>query len=402
MEYQPDAGSQELAIFRKLLYESRSVPCWTYRDNGELLYTNCSENTAHTFFQLSGCLDYALSHFRSMDTPLVLGAQLGVLWGAAVEQKEDGFQFHVIGPCLSGQVSTNIIEETAYSMIDNIRWRRGFISFFQRLSTVPMLVFQEYLLMLHYCIRAERLQNSDIHLQSSNIQVSAADRPKNDRYQTYMAEKALLYCVREGDLNYKESLARAGSISSGIRVTTKNPLNQAILSVSGFVTLCTRAAIEGGLSPDTAYSVGDSYIQSLMGCKSITEIGAISSMMYEDFIQRVHKERFNADRSRAIRDCMEYIELHPEEELSIQSLASRFGYTDYYLSHKFRKEVGESLNSYINYVRIERAKLLLETTNQSISDIALSLRYCSSNYFSDTFRKIVGISPIRYRKEKQQ
>ena len=59
-----------------------------------------------------------------------------------------------------------------------------------------------------------------------------------------------------------------------------------------------------------------------------------------------------------------------------------------------------SINEYIDCVRIERAKILLETTQESVADIATALHYCSSSYFSDTFRRITGKLPTEYRKGK--
>lgn len=402
MEPSSENAPQELALFRKFLNLNRKISSWIYYENGDLLSTDNTDLTAHRLFQHTGCLDYAVAHFRVETVPVMLGSQLGLFWGAVREQAQTGSRIHVIGPCLSSEVSPNVMKEFVNSVVEDMALRKDFEALFQSLSVVPLVMFQEYLLMLNCCIRGEELSVSDIHLQNGDVPPPGTDHPKNDRYQIYMAEKALLYYVREGNLNYKESFSRAGVLSNGIRVTTRNPVDQARISVSGFITLCTRAAIEGGLSPDTAYSVGDSYIQSLMGCKSVTEVGAISTMMYEDFVQRVRKEKKNAHLSITVRDCAEYIQNHPDEDLSLEKLANRFGYTDYYLSHKFKKEMGESLNSYMNRIRVERAMLLLETTDQSISDIALNLHFCSSSYFSDTFKGVTGQSPLYYRREKQK
>lgn len=216
-----------------------------------------------------------------------------------------------------------------------------------------------------------------------------------------MSERALLHCVREGDLNYQAALSKAASLSSGVRIQTRQPVNQAIISGASFISLCTRAAIEGGLSPDTAYTIGDGYIQSLISCRTVSEVGAVNHAMYEVFIRRVHRMLEGAPLSAQIRSCREYIEMHPEEELTLSQLAARAGYTDYHLSKKFKTETGESINDYINRVRIERAKILLETTKMPISEIAMQLHYCSPTYFGTRFREIAGMLPSAYRKEKQ-
>lgn len=71
-------------------------------------------------------------------------------------------------------------------------------------------------------------------------------------------------------------------------------------------------------------------------------------------------------------------------------------------ARKFKKEMHMSIHEYTDCVRIERAKMLLETTQESVADIAAALHYCSSTYFSDAFRHITGKLPMQYRKETQR
>jgi hypothetical protein len=60
---------------------------------------------------------------------------------------------------------------------------------------------------------------------------------------------------------------------------SSEPLRQAKTSVIVFISLCVRAAIEGGLMPEVAYSVGDSYIQSVENAQKPSEMVAISKVM---------------------------------------------------------------------------------------------------------------------------
>lgn len=217
-----------------------------------------------------------------------------------------------------------------------------------------------------------------------------------------MAERALLRNVREGDLNYQKALDRAGTLINGLRVHARDPVLHAILSASGFTTLCVRAAIEGGLSPENAYVVGDSYIQTLLGCKTVTDVRIVNHEMYDDFIRRVHKCRMNPNVSPQIQSCCDFIELHPEEPLPLRLLAERTGYTDYYLSRKFKRETGVHINDYIKFARIERAKILLTTTDLSVLKIAEQLQFCSGSYFAEVFQAVAGMSPQQWRAQNKR
>lgn len=212
----------------------------------------------------------------------------------------------------------------------------------------------------------------------------------------------LLRAVREGDINYKRIMNQANNVSSGIPVISKDSLRQAKTSVIVFTSLCARAAIEGGLSPDQAYSLGDSYIQQAEDGTDIGELAAVSNAMYDDFIRRVHRCRTNPNVSRQIQECCNYIEMHVEDDLEIETLARRVGYAEYYLTKKFKEEMHVSLNNYIKFVRVERAKLLLTTTDLSVQEIADRLGFCSRSYMGKTFREVAGCSPMDYRREHRR
>lgn len=169
-----------------------------------------------------------------------------------------------------------------------------------------------------------------------------------------------------------------------------------------FISLCVRAAIEGGLSPDTAYTLGDSYIQSILNCKTVSDAMVIGHNMYEDFILRVHKYKMQPHISQTIQSCCDYIRLHIEEELSIKELAVLYGYTDYYFSRKFKNETGMSLNDYLKQEKIRHAQMLLKTTSLSVQEISEKLHFCSRTYFTDTFRSVTGMSPLAYREKHKR
>ena len=75
------------------------------------------------------------------------------------------------------------------------------------------------------------------------------------------------------------------------------------------------------------------------------------------------------------------------------------GYTEYYLTNKFKKETGQSINSYIRFVKVERAKVLLTSTDTPVKEIAESLAFNTVNYFIQSFRETTGYSPAQYRKK---
>ena len=121
--------------------------------------------------------------------------------------------------------------------------------------------------------------------------------------------------------------------------------------------------------------------------------------MYHDFIYRVHHLHVNPDYSHAIQKCCDYIELSLDRKIRTAELAALVGYTEYYLTEKFKKETGQSVSSYIRYAKVERAKVLVESTELSVREIAEQLAFNTVNYFIQSFKAITGCSPAKYRKQ---
>ena len=131
------------------------------------------------------------------------------------------------------------------------------------------------------------------------------------------------------------------------------------------------------------------------------ELNALTLAMYHDFIYRVHQLHANPNYSHAVQKCCDYIELSLNRKIRTADLAALVGYTEYYLTEKFKKETGQSVSSYIRYAKVERAKVLLSTTDLSIQEVSEHLAFSTVNYFIKSFRETVGYTPAQYRKKFQ-
>ena len=188
-------------------------------------------------------------------------------------------------------------------------------------------------------------------------------------------------------------------MSSGVQHNSKDSLRAAKNNSFVLLTLISRASIDGGVSPDIAYDLCDFFAQRIEDAASLTESFNIATEIPQIYFKKVCESKENNGVSSLIKNCCDYIGVHISEKLSINELAERAGYSEYYFSRKFKQEMGCTLTEYIMREKIERAKVLLSTTNMSIMDISIELSFNSRSYFSDTFQKNTGISPGEYRKQ---
>lgn len=382
---------------------------WEYGWDGHLVSSSSeNERILDILFCKSGIKDYMTAYGAEHTMPLILGSSLGNLWIAFFSPDAASFptiRYHVLGPLFVDYISGENLERRAdqYDTLP-LNWKPHFLRLVSRFPVVPWPVLTQYIIMLHYAITGERITAGDFAYQPC---ITVSDRPMYVRHtedtfnktHTWRTEQQLLACIREGNLHFHDILSKASTVSSGVGIDLGDSLRRSKDSSIVFTALCSRAAIDGGLSPQSAYAVQNQYTLALETAGSISEIAAVNHQMYEDYITRVHKLQALPYLSPQIRSCCDYIELHIQEDISIETLAKNVGYTDYYLSRKFKSETGSGIQAYIRSQRMLLAKNLLVSTDLSVQEISEQLHFCSRSYFADTFHKCIGISPTEYREK---
>lgn len=376
---------------------------WEYDTEMNLLHTSCQELEFDQLFSLLGGKRYALECASGCHTPLVFWHSIGLIWIIGYCYDADFFQsIHVIGPLNSAENMMSHTSDIFHSIPLSASLKNHLKNLCDNLPTMSILSIFPYTQMLHKALTGQNLARNQIRLQQDDMPyIAPQTRHGSPDYELHFTRvQAVLQHIRDGSLNYQKDWDRMSAISTGIAVSTPNALERGRMSVVSFIALCQHAAIDGGMTPDMAYHLGNTYLESLLHCKTLGDIQTVNHAMYEDFILCVRKARARSNISRQIQICCDYIEINIEQELSIKELAAHIGYTDYYLARKFRKEIGISLSEYIHMVKIERAKYLLRNTTLDIQDISARLHYCSHSYFSDIFRKATSVTPKEYRQKK--
>lgn len=92
-----------------------------------------------------------------------------------------------------------------------------------------------------------------------------------------------------------------------------------------------------------------------------------------------------------------YLKSYYAEDITLDKLADLFCMSKYYLAHAFKKEYGQTIIEMLNVIRCKTARHLLQTSTFSISQIASNIGYNSSSYFSKTYKKIYGETPLQTR-----
>lgn len=220
------------------------------------------------------------------------------------------------------------------------------------------------------------------------------DGEKELYHHTYLEERKLLDSIRDGRvedaLKYSRNMdADLGKLSAKELSHWKNV---AIVAI----TLCTRAAIDGGVSASIAYRISDYYIQQSDGCNDIAQIIKYRDHAVEELTEQVQRKKARKTSSY-VEQCKDYVEKHYREKIYLSDIAGTLGLSETYLSRLFKKEAGVRLQDYIVQVRLERAANLLKYSEESISNIAEYVNFPSQSYMGKLFKEKYQLSPKKYR-----
>jgi len=178
---------------------------------------------------------------------------------------------------------------------------------------------------------------------------------------------------------------------------SENPLRNIRYHIIIAAAMIARSCIEGGMPHNTAYTLSDIYILRADVCEDEESLVDLLGEMQIDFASRMQTFKKDISLSFHIRRCVDYINHHLNRKLTVDELSAYIGLSNAYLSRLFLKETGCSISEYVHGAKISAAQNMLQYSQLSYSDIALSLGFSSQSAFITLFRKVTGFTPKKYR-----
>jgi two-component system, response regulator YesN len=215
----------------------------------------------------------------------------------------------------------------------------------------------------------------------------------------YNLEQQLLDAVRFGHEEAAiKTLKKINKLESA--TLANNTLRSKKNSMIAICTLFTRAIIKGGVYPEVAFNLSDTFIREIENISDLEELKKFEYTMLTQFIRTLKKESDIKNYSRVVNLAIDYIYENILQELTLEIIAQHARVNPSYLSYRFKNEVGVTITEFINKKRIEESKYFLLHTETSISDIALLFRFCNQSYYTALFKKYNGLTPKVFRQIK--
>ncbi len=222
-------------------------------------------------------------------------------------------------------------------------------------------------------------------------------------------EKQALHNPYSQELREQESI-RTGNIEAlkicweeqydgDIGTLASDPLRNAKNLAVGIITLSSRSAIGGGLSPELAFSMTDGFIKNIED--NITDTTAVIEAIHEaqlSFAEAVHSLGTIDAYNPVVRRAKNYISRHMHDKISVAEMAAYIGVSADYLSALFSKTEKKTLTKYILDERMLMCENMLKYSDYSIQEISSYFAFASQSHFTKLFRETHGITPKEYRK----
>jgi len=341
--------------------------------------------------------------------PQVISSDLNQVWAGVPALEGDVLRGTiVVGPVYTSEVSEHLVADYARAHQLPSQSRAQLFAAFRQTPIYPYVEFARLVAMIYQFLYHKEMDIS--LLATANLPTEVLGPPievqtyrRNRVYDespvhaTYAFEQMIWECIREGKLEKLKKHLQVGTYGNIGPMGHNDPVRQQKNTFIVSVTLATRAAIEGGLSPEIAYSLSDLYIQQVETMKDVLLIMTLNEAMLYDFANRVHHRQHTRHYTKLVNACCDFIDAHVRENLRVSDVAAFTDYSVDYVSRKFREETGGSIGDYIKAVKVSEAKSLLKYSELSLAEISELLSFSSQSFFTVTFKRATGVTPGQYR-----
>ncbi|NQX67805.1 helix-turn-helix domain-containing protein [Paenibacillus alba] len=136
--------------------------------------------------------------------------------------------------------------------------------------------------------------------------------------------------------------------------------------------------------------------KELLEMDTLQEMGEWMIHFFSSFFLVAEDVKVLSKRPEVLDAC-QYVSLHLNKKISLDEVSEQLFLNPSYFSRLFKKETGETFIEYVNRMKVERAKELLDQTNLAVSKIGESLGYDNHSYFIKMFKSVAGMTPLEYR-----
>ncbi len=232
--------------------------------------------------------------------------------------------------------------------------------------------------------------------QQKQIAEAIEDQKKRGEANAYPFEKEriLLSLIRAGDPEGARRVLNemlAAMYMSSPRLAL---LRARAIEMMGYLT---RAAIEDSPALEPLIERNHQWMERLIRARDFEDLSHVLTGALNDFIEGIYVHGFNRTNTHVAR-ALDFIRRDFAKPLTLTDAAHEVGLSPYRIAHLIKNHTGKTFIQILHEIRIQRARKLLEETDQPCTEIAYEVGFGDQSYFIKHFRRLTGITPARYRR----
>jgi len=245
----------------------------------------------------------------------------------------------------------------------------------------------------------ELLQSNRLRiLQQQQLNQAIEDQRKKGNNTLYVFEKerSLLAHIRAGEKTeakkiINEMLANIFMSSSHLSILRARTIE--------LLSCLTRAAIEDNQLLEPLIEKNHAWIDMLVKAKTFEELSQRLMDALDEFMEEIYVHGVNRSNPK-VSQAIDYMSKNFASPISLRDVAKAVNLSPFRLSHLIKRITGLSTMQILFQIRIRHAQQLLLKTDKSCTEIGYDVGFPDQSYFIKHFKRLTGVTPLRYRKEK--
>lgn len=212
-----------------------------------------------------------------------------------------------------------------------------------------------------------------------------------------IAEKRLTSSVMEGDMPAFQRTLRS-LLDTGSTFTLQD---QSVLLLR-VLLFFDALGLKHGLKLEETEHMISGLPESLWQLQTADKAEALFVRIAEQLMNHIQRGQPSSGHEVIQRVAAYLHEHYADEDVSLSRMASHFHLHVTYLSELFKKTIGKNFSDYLTEIRITKAQELMNDPRLKVADVSGLVGFSNSNYFSQVFKKMTGLSPMEYRQKPKK
>lgn len=157
-----------------------------------------------------------------------------------------------------------------------------------------------------------------------------------------------------------------------------------------------REIIKNGSTKQFIHNLYNKFYRNIQTLTTLSDMQKLELEMAETYLD-ILINNVEITNNFVTNKILGYLYIHLEDNLNLDTMSQQLNMSKGYMCKCFKNNMKVSIMKYFKMIKINRAKILLKSTNKSILEISTNLCFCDQCNFSKVFKEIEGVTPMEYR-----